>query len=289
MKKHSYIYLMLSILFVFIFIILWKKTNFYIQIKDIITGTKEDQNKVDKIEKKSYLITKKEHLLPEEKEIFKLAIIIDDIGFSIEPVYSLLEIKEPITFSILPFQRYSEKVANLLKENNKEIMLHLPMESNNFKGDSENDNGTILMSMDEFEISNLVEKAINSIPYTKGVNNHKGSKITENENSMRIILRVIKEKNLFFIDSKTSSYSIANQIAVEMGIPSLSSDLFIDNIQTEDHIKSQIFKVVEIAKKKKKAIGIGHPYETTINVLKEILPKIKDYGITLIFVSDLLK
>lgn len=230
-------------------------------------------------------ITKKEEKIDEKRFYGEFAIIIDDIGYSLDLLEEIIKIKEPLTLSVLPFLPNSKKSAEIALKSGKEIIIHMPMESNN---GNDLEIGIIKERMNEEEIRELVRREIEFLPQAKGVNNHKGSKITENERIMEIILRELKLRNLFFIDSRTSDNSEALKVAKRIGLPSSKRDIFIDSINSKDLIEKNILKLFKIAKKKKRAIGIAHPYPTTIEVLKELLPQAESFSVKPVFVSQIL-
>lgn len=202
----------------------------------------------------------------------KLAIIIDDIGNSKELGEELFKFKG-LTYSILPDLPYSKYFAELGKKEGKEIMLHVPMEPKDNNKYGENDN-LLKVSMTSKEIKEKIEKLIKSLDGIRGVNNHMGSKFTEDEEKVRVFLSEIKKRNIFFLDSRTSPDSKAYDIAKEMGIKSYKRDFFLDHNIDEVQIKEQLEKAVNFALQNGYAIAIGHPHKETIKVLKEKLPEI---------------
>lgn len=224
--------------------------------------------------------------ISEEKRKFEgeIAIIIDDIGYSIEVVKEILKIKEPVTLSVFPFLPDSKTCAEIASTSGKEIIIHMPMESNNGR---DLEIGMIKEKMEENEIKEMLRKAIEFFPQAKGMNNHKGSKITRNEHLMEIILTELKNRNLFFIDSRTSDYSVAMKVAKRIGLPSSQRDVFVDSINSRSQIEKNVLKLFKLAKKKKRVIGIAHPYPTTIEVLKELLPQAEISGVKPVFVSEI--
>jgi polysaccharide deacetylase 2 family uncharacterized protein YibQ len=165
----------------------------------------------------------------------KVAFIIDDLGYETEVAKKIVELEFPVALSILPFLQYSEFIAEEAKKNNQEIMLHLPMEPNN--SDADPGPGAIKSYMSEEEIRQAVRDCILNFPYIIGVNNHMGSKITEDREIMEIILEEIREYNLFFIDSITTKDSIAYEVAQEMEIKSAVRSVFLDNENDMEYIK----------------------------------------------------
>lgn len=202
----------------------------------------------------------------------KLAIIIDDIGNSKELGEELFKIKG-LTYSILPNLPYSNYFAEMGKRQGKEIMLHIPMEPKDNSKYS-NDDNLLKVSMSAEEIIKLTENYIKSLDGVRGVNNHMGSKFTEDEVKMRVFLNKLKEKNLFFLDSRTSPDSKGYEIAKEIGVKSYRRDFFLDHNVDEFQIKEQLDKAVSFAIQNGFAIAIGHPHKETIKVLKEKLPEI---------------
>ncbi len=199
----------------------------------------------------------------------KVTIIIDDIGNSFEEAKKIWSINKNITLSILPFLKYSKKISIYAQKNNLPVMLHFPMEPYNYNGKPEN--YFLLTNMSDEEINITTKKVLNSIPYYQGINNHMGSKFTSNKKCMDKFFDIIKKKNIFFIDSKTSSNSIAGKISIEKGILTGIRDIFIDNILDEKYILSQLEKVYELAIKNKYVIAIGHPHSESISALKIFL------------------
>lgn len=212
--------------------------------------------------------------LPKKEGRPKIAIIIDDIGNSAKNDDAVLSIDAPLTLSVLPLLPESAKIAEKAGSNGKEVMLHLPMEPHDYP-QANPGKGALFTNMDDIAIVTQVYEDIKSIPMIKGVNNHMGSKFTEDRERMRIVLKQLKDKGLFFIDSKTSPRSRSDRMAREMGIKAAARDIFLDNEQNENYIAGQIEALKKIARKRGSAIGIGHPHPETIVALKKAIPGLK--------------
>lgn len=216
----------------------------------------------------------------------KVAIVIDDMGEDIRQLRDILAIDAPIAVAILPFLPHSKDVAEKAGLNGREVLLHLPMEP---KDTDNNDpgNGAVFTDMSEAQISEQVKRDIDAIPYAIGINNHMGSKFTENEILMRTVLEVAKSKNLFFLDSKTTSKSTAYRLAKNMGLRTASRQVFLDNEEDISYIKRQLIELIKIAKKNGAAIAIGHPHPATIAAIKEMLPRLNQ-DVKIVAVSSLI-
>jgi len=218
-----------------------------------------------------------------------VSIIIDDIGWNIGIAKAIEEIKEPLTLSFLPFAPYSKEILENLKNKHFEFLLHLPLEP--FPPAQCLDKGLIKTDMDNDEIIRQLNQDLeNFYPYIKGINNHMGSLFTSKEEKMEVLLKEIQKKKLFFVDSITSRKSCGYRLAKQMGLKTAQRNLFLDNKSDPAYIKTQLYKLVEIAKKEGKAIGIGHAKYTTLKVLKEELPIIEaQKGIKIVPVSQILE
>ena len=217
--------------------------------------------------------------LPKKESRPRIAIIIDDLGNSKKVDDEVLAIDAPLTVSVFPLLSDSKEAAEKASSNGMEAMLHLPMEPHDYPKANPGE-GVLLTSMDDIAIITQLYEDIKSVPGIKGVNNHMGSKFTEDAERMRIILKQLKDKGLYFVDSKTSPRSKSDKTAREMGLRAGARDVFLDNKQDEGHIIGQIEELKKIARKHGSAIGIGHPYPVTIAALKKAIPGVeKEFNI----------
>ena len=163
----------------------------------------------------------------------------------------------------------------------------MPMESHSKKEEAVE--GTIFGAMGQKEIQKLVNNALDQYPEVVGINNHTGSKFTENEEKLGFVFEVLKERNLFFIDSFTLNTSIAYEAARKAGIPTARRDVFLDNNADEASIRAQFDELVKQTIAQGSAIGIGHFQKpNTAKVLAVEIPKLKNAGIELVHASELL-
>lgn len=221
-------------------------------------------------------------------QVGKIAIIIDDFGYSYTKVtQNFIELEYPITISILPGLEKSQRIAEAALINRKEIMVHLPMES---QVEPTTDNGyTIFTNMDNNEIQRRVENAIQHLSSATGLNNHQGSKATVNKRVVTAMLKIVDKYKLFFIDSRTAKASLAFEITEQLGIPSAKRDVFLDNRDEPDYIRKQVRRLARVASKKGRAVGIGHVRANTYQVLSEELPRLVKLGYQIIPASEIVQ
>ena len=219
----------------------------------------------------------------------KIAIIIDDIGCDLAPVRELLSVDAPIAFSILPYCPYSLEASEMIHRTGKEVLLHLPMEPHAYP-EVKPGPGTLLLSMEDHELRQQMEKDIHNVHYIKGVNNHMGSKFMEDEGKLSVVLSYLKKKGFYFVDSRTTSHSKGQEVSKKIGLRFLSRDVFIDNNQDYTFILDTLNHLSEKKDPQNKDpfLIIGHPYPSTIEALKKAIPHLKAKGIDIVPVSEMI-
>ncbi len=218
----------------------------------------------------------------------KVAIIIDGLGQEMDAVCrGFLSFEQPLTMAVLPHLKASREVADAAYARGFEVMLCLPMESH----DSDIDPGrkAILSSLSSGEVGKRVREALGSVPHIKGVSNYMGSRITEDEVIMDLILSEIKEKNLFWIDSMSSLRSVAYERARAGGIRAGRSRLALDIGSDNETIEARLGQICELATTEGPVIAIAHGHPSTLQVLQEAIPRLERRGITLVHASEVVE
>lgn len=216
----------------------------------------------------------------------RVAIIVDDGGYGGSITEEILSMTNALTLSILPHARCSADTAKRGAELGFEIMLHMPME--NVAGKLTYP-GEVKIDMTGAEMLRLTDEALSDVPGAVGINNHTGSRFTSNAEAMRTYLCAIKDKGLFFIDSRTTSRATAYEIAQELRIPSAARDLFLDHESSQDYIRARFRQLIEIVKRQGSAIAICHFRKNTVPVLREMLPEFEKHGIEIVHASKLIR
>ncbi len=222
----------------------------------------------------------------EQKPLPRIAIIIDDIGFSRSLARRFLDLQVPITFAILPKLEKSLDLAEEIHARGHEIMLHQPMEAHNSKIDP--GPGALYVGYGAEKIVEVVRENIAGVPYALGINNHMGSRLTECREEMNQVLNVIENNSLFFVDSFTSSRSIAYQEASRRHIPSTFRNIFLDNLRSEAYIINQLQILEKEAFKYGRAVGIGHPFPETARAISRLLSGPGNFSKYLVPISSVL-
>jgi uncharacterized protein len=224
-------------------------------------------------------------LLIETPKIFRAAIVIDDLGQDLEAVHELARLPYRVTFAVLPGLAYSRGSAEVAHRAGREVILHLPMEPEP-GATARPGPGEITVGMAEPDVGRVIGADLGSVPYSAGVNNHMGSRATADAALMGRVMKVLRERNLFFIDSRTTAASTALGAARRQGVPTFYRSVFLDDAESVDYSLGQLRRFRQIVREQGLALAIGHPYRTTIQALEEFLPELERDNIQLVFASE---
>lgn len=224
---------------------------------------------------------------PVAERFFKggIAIVIDDWGYNDLYCSFLSDIDVPVAVSILPDLAYSRRVAQCAGLAGKEVLLHLPLEPHTVN-DHYPEDYIITTRMSPVEIEHIFSKAVSGIPHVAGINNHMGSRATEDPVLMRRLFGLMKKKGLFFIDSRASKNTVCRRVAGQIGLPFGERDVFLDNTNEKAYIERQFKLLAREAQKNGTALGIGHARALTLQVLKEQSDRLTQEGFLFITVKE---
>jgi polysaccharide deacetylase 2 family uncharacterized protein YibQ len=216
----------------------------------------------------------------------RLAIIIDDIGYNQFQSERAARLNGAFTLSVLPFTPHGLSSALLAHNQGKELMLHLPMSTINNMPVGK---GGLVSGMEKTAFLNIVRQDLSNLPHIRGVNNHMGSRLTQEAEPMQWLMEELRSHGLYFVDSRTSAQTKALDIANQYRVPSLKRDVFLDDINDTKAIEYQLNRAIQFAKQRGAAVAIGHPYAATLTVLERAQPQLIQQGITLVYVSQLMQ
>ena len=214
--------------------------------------------------------------MPPKKHRGDIVLILDDVGFDRQPVDGAMRIDPNINFAVVPNGHSTRADAETLHAHGFEVLCHLPMEPDDYPRRSAGP-GAVMTSMSDGEIAAATVANVRAVPFARGVNNHMGSRATADRRVMTDVLGALP-KGMYFIDSRTTSQSVAEGIAKSMGIPTNARNVFLDNVQSEAAIRHQLAELTALANEHGVAVAIGHMYPVTVKVLTEDAPKLRGSG-----------
>lgn len=218
-----------------------------------------------------------------------IALVIDDLGTRRGLGKRIVSLPGPVACAFLPYGRYTDSLARQAHAQHKEVMLHLPMQAVE-DAPLMLGKGVLTLDMTKPRFRATLAHDLAAVPHISGLNNHMGSLLTRHPGSMAWLMEAIVSRgDLFFVDSRTTSATVAEQLALEYGVPNTSRNVFLDNVPTAAAVREQLQKLIAIAKRDGTALGIGHPYPATVAVLAEELGRLPQQGVRLLPVSRLIK
>ena len=217
-----------------------------------------------------------------------IAIIIDDIGDRYLEGQRAVALPGPVAYAVLPHTPHGPRLARDANARGKEVMLHQPLQAssnNHLLG-----TGAITLEHTAEEVLATLQGNLETIPHVVGINNHMGSLLTRHPGHMNWLMQAVKQNgSLFFVDSMTTGGSVALVAAVEHGIPSVRRDVFLDSKQDYEAIAVQFERLKQHARKHRFAVGIGHPFPETLDVLEKELPRLAALGYRLVGIQRMIE
>jgi polysaccharide deacetylase 2 family uncharacterized protein YibQ len=214
----------------------------------------------------------------------RLAILVDDLGYERATAESLFALPYPLTLAVLPHLPYSPDIAEEAYRRGYQVMLHLPMEST---ADEKREAIELRRGMSPAELTQLLAGMLETVPHAIGVNNHQGSLATADPQLMAALMPALRERELFFIDSRTTTATVAYDAARHAGVPAASRNVFLDDTPTREAVRQQLELAARHARQQGFTIAIGHPHPATLQALAEYLPQLEGHGVALVFASEL--
>jgi len=208
-----------------------------------------------------------------KKDVSKIAIVIDDLGINVKMTNAIIDIDVPMTLAFLPYAKNLDDFVQRSIDNGHEVIIHTPMQPVSTKTDP----GPVYLKagMSDKDFNEAIDIMFNSFSGYVGINNHMGSKATQDKELMSKLMPILKERDLYFLDSRTIGNSIAEDTAHEYGVRSISRDVFLDHENDDEFIQDALARTRSIANNGGLAIAIGHPKETTVRNLVSWIDQIK--------------
>ena len=215
----------------------------------------------------------------------RLAIILDDLGSDTAAADAIFALHYPVTLSILPGHPHSTEIAQEAHRRGLEVMLHLPMQS---VGKEQAEAQELRPGMAAPQVAELVDDFLAKTPGVAGVNNHQGSQATSDQALMDELMPILRDRQLFYVDSRTTAATVAYDAARKAGVPSGFRNVpFLDDVEEVAAVRKQLALAFKGAKEKGEAIAIGHPHAATLEALRQLLPQAEAQGIRLVPASEL--
>jgi len=221
----------------------------------------------------------------ESSDLPIMAIIIDDLGNSLDNDLRAVQLPGIVTCSVLPRTPFGRELAIRAHEVGKQVMLHLPLQA---ESGGQPDAGGIELDTDRQTAYRIVIDDLDWLPYVEGVNNPRGSLLTRHPGHMKWLMDVLASRGLFFVDSRTTPFTVALQVAREQAVSATRRDIFLDHVLTDAAIRTALDQAIKIAKRKGSVVAIAHPHALTLRILEQLIPTLAGKGVRLGSVAQII-
>jgi polysaccharide deacetylase 2 family uncharacterized protein YibQ len=212
-----------------------------------------------------------------------IAIVIDDLGHTEREFARAMSLGEGITLAFLPYTERVAEFARQARENGFEILVHMPMEPTDATADP--GPNALLTGLSDAELSRRLALNLSRLEGYVGINNHMGSKFSQDRRAMTLVLGELEARGLLYLDSVTIGSTVGEPIAAAARMPFASRDVFLDSVAEKGFIEGQLRVVEKVARQTGHAVAIGHPYAETMEVLKRWLPDARERGFEFVPIS----
>ncbi len=216
----------------------------------------------------------------------RLAVILDDAGYSLDELEPFLELPGPLTVAVLPNLPHSAEAARRVLAAGKELILHCPMEA---EGDENPGPGALRVGMSQAEIDRLLDADFASVPGAAGMNNHMGSRATADPALMEAVLGYLRRTGRFYVDSRTTALTVGPEIARTLGVPFAQRNVFIDDERSEKAIADAFEAGIQEARARGSLVVIGHVQNRgVLDILRAGRTDLAENGVRLVRLSEII-
>lgn len=217
----------------------------------------------------------------------RVVLVIDDLGLKSSATDRLAGMPGPLTLAFLPYSDKLAEQAARVRRVGHELIVHLPMAPK--AADSDPGPMALLSLRDEREFARRLDWNLSRFSGFVGVNNHMGSRLTEDRSAMAAVMTALARRGLLFLDSRTTPATVAGHMAGAAGVPYAARDVFLDNVQDYDAIRARLGETEAVARETGVAVAIGHPYDVTLDAIEAWMTGLKARGLVLVPLSAVVR
>jgi polysaccharide deacetylase 2 family uncharacterized protein YibQ len=214
-----------------------------------------------------------------------IALVIDDLGHGEGEFKRVMALGEGVTLAFLPYSARVAEYAQRARAHGFEILVHMPMEPTNSSADP--GPNALLTDISDGELRRRLLHNLSRLSGYVGINNHMGSKFSQNRRAMSLVLEELETRGLLYLDSVTIGSTIGARLAEASHMPYASRDVFLDNLVERDFIEGQLRIIEKVARETGRAVAIGHPHDSTLEVLRRWLPDARKRGFDFVPISTI--
>jgi hypothetical protein len=212
-----------------------------------------------------------------------IAIVIDDLGLDRGNARRVVRLPGPLTLAYMTYADDVSAQARAARLAGHELLVHVPMQPD---ADALDPGINVLRpDLPAAELRRRIAWALSRFSGYVGVNNHMGSRFTADAAAMAVLFQELERRGLLFLDSRTTSASVAETMSGRYDVPVATRNIFLDNEVSAAAVWVQLARLEAEARRAGFAVAIGHPHDGTIAALQAWLPILSERGFRLVPIS----
>ncbi|WP_417514582.1 divergent polysaccharide deacetylase family protein [Minwuia sp.] len=210
-----------------------------------------------------------------------IAIVITELGLAEAPTLSAIQdLPGEITLAFTPYSKRLREWVPAARAAGHEVLLQVPMEPRNVELNDPGDKALMTTNTPAVNLDRLSWVLSRATGYV-GLTSFMGSRITVSDKDMRPVLEAIGARGLAYVDPRVTPVSIAGKLALELGLPAVTNDRFIDQQAAREPIDRRLAQLEQLALSRGSAVGFASAYPVTIERLRVWIPEMRKRGFEL--------
>jgi len=216
-----------------------------------------------------------------------MAILIEDFEFQADKTTTdILSFPQPLTISLNPLSSKSVWTAQAAGQYNKEVVIRLAFEPL-VKVAVPPSLPFIMIHFSADSIRHLIAQSVSSIPNFSGFINVFGSRAMEDSRIMDIVLREVKKRHGYFVETMEARNSVAASLSASLGLPYAAVTSRIPPSARGRDIEEQLAHQCIVAQKRGRVLVLARASAEFAESIRRMLDTFRQNGIRLVYVSEL--
>jgi hypothetical protein len=221
------------------------------------------------------------------KSVPAIAIVIDDLGLGAAHTREAIGLPGAVTLAFMTYAPGLENWTAAARAGRHELLVHVPMQPLNDRIDP--GPNALTTALSDGEILKRLRWGLGRLEGYVGINNHMGSRFTQDRSGMSVVMEEVKARGLLFLDSVTIGDSVGAATAEALRVPAAERNVFLDDVASVPGVLRQIAVLEQVARRHGSAIAIGHPHPATLAVLRDWLPSAATRGVAIVPLTSVMR
>jgi len=217
----------------------------------------------------------------------RIGIVVTGLGLSDAATESAIQgLAGGVTLAFAPYSSKLNEWIRLARAGGHEVLINIPMEPVNYPAYDPGPQ-TLLTSLNANGNLDRLFWALSRGTGYVGVVDFLGSRFTASREHMEPVLNALNQRGLMYLDSGSTTRSIAPAVARELKMTYAMATLTLDERASRKDIDRKFGELERRARRQKQAIGIASPYPVSLERIANWTRQLRARGFVLAPVSAL--